>query len=642
MTIYKELSCPRDCYDTCRLVFSIENNIIKNIKPSTSFPTNGVTCPKGITDHKHAYSSKRILYPFININKSGTFRRIEWDEALDTIVGMLKELLPSRHSILFMDHSGNRGLITKHASRRLWNYLGVARIDDTICDANGEKALRLLYGSTYGIFPKDIDNLRMAIVWGFNPFASAVHIFHTLLGIRRKGGFITTIDVRYSETAEHSDLFISPRPGTDGVLALGIARYLIENDMIDHSFIDKYVHGFREFSNYVSRYTLDYVERVTSVPKDIIIRLAEEMYHRRPNIGIFIGYGVQRRVGGGDIVRAIASIPPLLGIHRGFFYGNRDGLPIDFDYIEGRYLGTPSRVISNQKIGRYLHEGEFNFIYIHLSNPVATLPNASKVLEGLKRKDVFVVVHDTHWSDTAKIADIVLPAPTYLEKLDVVYSYWHNIICINHPVIESLGESFGEYQVMCEISRRLGIENDVCLPIDILLERTLGSKIYKELINNKCVELEPWRKDEYRTPTGKIELYSTLAEKEGLSPLPIVPEGEVLGGNEFLLISSATREYLHTQFEDVYGEIKPIVYINSDDAKMLNINDNDRIELYNSYGSATLLAKISSRVPRKVLWIVRGAKTLDGSRINVLVRDDVDYLGKGSVINSTIVKIRKI
>lgn len=541
-----------------------------------------------------------------------------------------------------MDHAGNRGLITRHASRRLWNYLGVSRIDDSICDVNGAKALRLLYGSTYGIFPREMDSLRMVVVWGFNPFASAIHIFHKLLDIKKKGGFIVTIDVRYSETAEYSDLFIMPRPGSDGVLALGIARYLIENNMIDHSFINRYVYGFEEFSHYVSKYTLDYVERITSVPKYVITELAEEMYRRRPDVAIFIGYGVQRRIGGGDIVRAIASIPPLLGIHRGFFYSNTDGLPIDFDYIEGKYLGVPSRVISNQKVGEKLYEGEFRFVYIHLSNPVATLPNALKVLEGLKRRDVFVVVHDTHWSDTARIADIVLPAPTYLEKLDVVYSYWHNIVCINHPVIEPLGESLGEYHVMCEISKKLGIESDVCPSIDILLEKALGFETYKELMDNGCIELRPRPRDEYRTPTGRVELYSTIAEKEGLNPLPAVPIGEILRDDEFLLISSAIREYLHTQFEDVYGEIRPIVHINPEDARMLGIDNGDRIELYNSYGKAVLIAKISSKVPRRILWIPRGAKTLDGFRINIIVRDDIEPIGRGSVINSTIVKIRKV
>ncbi len=167
---------------------------------------NGITGPKGIADHKHTHSSKKILYPLliINVDKGGIFKRIEWEEALDIIVGKLKELLSNRHSILFMNHTGSRELITRHAFRGLWNYLGVVRIDDSICDVNDAKALKLLYGFTYDIFPREMYSLRMVVIWGFNPFANVIYIFHKLLDIKRKGGFIVTIDVRYSETVGYA------------------------------------------------------------------------------------------------------------------------------------------------------------------------------------------------------------------------------------------------------------------------------------------------------------------------------------------------------------------------------------------------------------------------------------------------------
>ncbi len=169
---------------------------------------NVITGPKGIADHKHTHSSKKILYPLliINVDKGDIFKHTDWEEALDIIVSKLKELLSNRHSILFMDHTSSRGLITRHAFRGLWNYLGVVRIDDSICDANGAKALKLLYGFTYNIFPREIYSLKIVVIRGFNPFANVIYILHKFLDIKRNGEFIVTIDVRYSETVGYDNL----------------------------------------------------------------------------------------------------------------------------------------------------------------------------------------------------------------------------------------------------------------------------------------------------------------------------------------------------------------------------------------------------------------------------------------------------
>jgi len=578
----------------------------------------------------------------INEDKSGIFRRIDWDEALSILASRLIDgLMDSPSKILFYDYAGNRGLITRHASRRLWNYLGAARIDYTICDAAGDKALRLMFGKSYGLFPRDLDKLKMVVLWGFNPYASSPHILNRLLTAKSRGGILVTIDVRFSETARLSDAALIVRPGSDGILALGIANYLISKGMYDKEFVQRYVYGFEDFAEYVSRFSLDFVEKVTGVDRSKIVWLAEELYSRSPDVGFLIGYGLQRRIGGGEIVRAIASIPVLLGIHRGFYYSNTDALPLNFAALEGWDLGKPSRIVSMERLGRMLAEGEFRFVYIHLSNPAATLPNQSKVVEGLRRRDVFVVVHETHWSDTARLANLVLPAPTYVEKYDVVYSYWHNCICLNEPVIEPLGESLGEYQLMCEIARKLRLPADlICKDVDDLLRLALGDELYDRLQSEKCIEIEPPAKDWYPTPSGKIELKLSV-KIDGVPELPTPPISEEEEGT-YVLITSAHRLYTHTQFEDVYGSIPSTIHISPSDAEMLGINEGGLVEIWNEFGKAVMCAHIDPGLPRGVIWAPRGSNTLDGRRINAVMTDDVESLAGGSALNSTKVRLRKV
>ena len=634
------VACARNCYDNCRLIAEVSDGKIVRVKASNDLITRGILCPKAIADPMRIYSRSRVLYPYVRTVKG--FKKVSWDEALSLVTSRLGELLNNPSEILYLEYGGNIGLMTRYFSRRLWHFIKAAVTDYSICDAGGEEALKLMYGSTYGILPKDYSRVKLFIFWGFNPVVSAPHMFNLIKDVRSRGGAsIVTIDIRSSETAKLSDVHVRIKPGSDGVLALGIANYLISEGKIDEEFIKKYVHGFKKFSEHVSKYDLRTVEELTGVPRDEVTDLAEALYESRP-FCILMSYGLQRRVGGGEIVRSIASLPAILGVHRGFYYGNRDGLYLDYKHIQGLHLWSPSRVISMQKVGKYLARGDFKFVYVHLTNPAATLPNSNKVVEGLKRSDVFVVVHDTHWSDTAKLADVVLPAPTFYEKRDVVCGYWHNYIYLNEPVIKPLGYSLSEAEVMGKLAEQLNLSSSVVAdPLKVIRE-AVGDEVFSKLLREGVAEI-PYRPlSEYQTPTGKIELYSTSAAARGLSPLPNPPSGEVLSEGEYLLITSAHPHYMHTQFEDVYGVIPSDVTINDSDARKLGVSDRDVVELYNEFGRVLMRVKVSSDVPQGVLWSPRHAEGVDGKRVSVLMSDDVEEVGEGSVLNSTRVKVRKV
>jgi len=595
-------------------------------------------------ESERVFSKKRVLYPYIATDKySAKFKRTRWDIALNLIVEKLQETLNEYgpEKILILDYAGNRGLLTRYVSQRLWYLLRAARTDYSICDAAGDLGIRLHYGRSYGATIKHMTSAKLLIYWGFNAAVTSIHNFHLALKLRReKKTRIVVIDALKTETARIADFWLGPKFGTDTYLALGIANYIIEHELYDKAFIQKYTTGFEEFRKYISKFTLDYVEVKTGISKYDITRFAEMYVNLKPSV-IFIGYGLQRRIGGGEAVRAICLLPALIGLHRGFYYSNTDGLLINLDYIKGTWLGKPSRIVPQPKVAKYLERGEFKFIYIFLTNPVATYPNAEALRRGLLRKDVFVVVHETHWTDTALCADIVLPAPTWLEKEDFVISYWHNYLGVSKRVLKPLGESKSEIEVIHEIAKGLRLYHDALFedPLDIL-KKCLDEKTYMNLVTRGYTEIPYQKLNAYQTPSGKIEFVSNQANKMKLNVLPTPIDVKPPPRYPFILVSSASLKYTHTQFEDVYGDVPPIILISEEDMIRLGLRDGDEVIVESRYGYVRLIAKRSDKVPKGIVFTFRSCKTLDGKRINVVTSDEINELF-GASLNSTFIRISK-
>jgi len=633
--------CPRDCYDTC-FYEVISDRKLRLVH--TGKPTIKLSCPRAEKDFDRVFSPERVLYPYVAVDKRrGLRRRVSWSYAIRLITNKLRETLRDygAESVLFLDYAGNRGIFTRYMTQRLWYLLNVARIDYTLCDGAGERALKLHYGSTYGALPNHMEGSKLLVYWGFNAAITSPHNFFYASKLRKwRGTKIVAVDVLKTETVRYSDMWLRPRYGTDIYLALGVANYIIQNELYDEDFIERYTYGFEKFRVYVRKYDIDLVSRKTGIPREKIVEFAETYAEKKPSI-IFIGYGLQRRIGGGETVRAISLLPALVGIHRGFYYGNVDGLMIDLEYLTGSFLGKPSRVIPQSRIGEYIARGEFKFIYIHLTNPAATHPRAELIRRGLLRKDVFVVIHETHWTDTAKLADVILPAPTWLEKKDAVFGYWHNYIGLNEPIIKRMGESKTELEVMWLIAKGLGIKNEFIYEDPMkALSKALDEETYNRLITDHIAEIRYRKLDEYQTRTGKIEFLSTEAIRQGLNPVPKPIDIKPPQKFPFILVSSAHIKYTHTQFEDVYGPIPPILEISEEDMKRIGIEDGDKVVVSSKYGSVILIAKRSDRVPKGIVFAYRSCRTVDGKRLNYITHDETNELG-GATINTTFVNISK-
>ena len=419
--------CHRDCPDTCFVDAVVEDGRIISTRGSTENPiTQGFLCPRGLGDPKRVYSEERILFP--HVKNGDKFRRVTWPEAIELVANRLTSVLENygNESVLLYDYAGNQGCLSRQYSQRLWRALGGTFTDGALCSTSGHAGIGLHYGLTYGLGFEEVLKCRAILFWGNNARVSSPHLWALSLRARKeKGTTLVSIDPRESETSEISDLWVNPRPGSDVALFYGIALYLIEHHKVAGKFIEEWTTGYDKFLEEVKNWTPKRVEKVTNLAWEKVEELCEILVEKPP-VGFMIGLGLNKSSYGAEATRAVSLLPALLGQHRGFHYSDSKGRFVDWGYIDGSKMSSKrSKVVEQVSVGSRLNSGEFKFVFVKGSNPALTLPNQNLVRAGLSREDVFVVVHETHWTETAKLADAVLPAATYLEKSDLNLSDHH-------------------------------------------------------------------------------------------------------------------------------------------------------------------------------------------------------------------------
>jgi anaerobic selenocysteine-containing dehydrogenase len=598
-----------------------------------------------VGDPKRVYSEERILYPHV---KSGTeFRRVSWSEAIELVANRLASVLKNygNKSVLLYDYPGNQGCLSWQYSQRLWRALGGTVTDGALCSTSGHTGIGLHYGLTYGLGFEDVLNCNAIVFWANNAVVSSPHLWALSLRARKeKGAILVSVDPRKSETSENCDLWINPRPGSDVALVYGIAQYLIEHDKVTEKFIKEWTTGYEKFREEAKKWTAKRVEKATNLDWKRVEELSEALI-KKPPVGFMIGLGLNKSSHGAEATRAVSLIPALLGQHRDFHYSDSKGRFIDWDYINGSKMSSKkSRVVEQVSVGSRLSFGEFKFVFIKGSNPALTLPNQNAVRAGLSREDVFVVVHETHWTETVKLADVVLPAATYLEKSDLNFSDHHPYTRLSAKAIEPLGECKHEIWVMQQLAERLGYDEswlfeDPWQALEKAMAEAFENGRFDDLRGGSVLKLRQRPIYEYQTPSGKIELYSSKALEIGASPLPVqlpLNEDECW----FTLLNSSLPSWTHSQFRDVYGPIPEIVWINPVDAGSLGIKNGDDVTLFNELGALTVEAIITDKVSRGALWSPRPLTGKNGVPLNSLASDIPQTLGAGPRLNSIRVKVK--
>ena len=663
--------CPHDCPDTCAMLVELDaSGRAVRVKGDPENPyTHGGLCVKVAHYEKRTYHKDRLLYPMKRAGRKGKgkFERISWDEALETITARLKAITEQNpQSILPYSYAGTMGLLQGGSmDRRFFHRLGASLLDRTICSTAGMFGMRYTVGASVGTNPETVDQAKYILIWGSNIITSNIHLWRYMLKARSRGAKIVTIDPLRTRTGDQSDEHIPIMPGTDGALALGMMHVIIRDGLQDQDYIDRYTIGFDALKRRVEEYPPSRVSEITGVSETTIERITREYATHSPGF-IRVNYGLQRHAGGGMAVRNIFCLPALIGAWRypgggavlstsGFFKYNYAALERP-DLIQGR-----SRTINMSRLGEALTNANppVRAIVVYNTNPGAIAPNQQRVLEGFKRDDLFTVVLEHFQTDSADYADILLPATTQLEHLDIHRAYGHTYAMLNTPAIRPLGESKPNTEIFRLLAKHMGFDDRCFQDSDEDLVRQaltgVSGVTLDELRRKGWVSLRigdaPFAEGNFPTPSGKCEFYSERLKD--LDPLPtyIPPREDRLSNpalaQEFplVLISPPAHHFLNSTFVNLFQEkeLGPTLEIHATDAAARHIADGSSVQIFNNRGSFLARAVVTDRTRSGVVCApsIWWNKLVPGGRnANSTTSEEVTDLGGGATFYDNLVDVR--
>ncbi|MBU8878089.1 molybdopterin oxidoreductase family protein [Bacillus sp. FJAT-29790] len=664
--------CSLDCPDQCGLLLHKEDGKIVKIDGDPNHPvTKGNICNKVRNMTARIYDEKRLQFPMkrIGAKGEGKFERISWKEAIETITTRWKELIQTDgpESILPYSFYGNMGRLSAEGmDRRFFHRLGASQLDRTICQSAGTVGYNYTMGGSLGIDPEDTIHSKLIIFWGVNAVSTNMHQVALAQKARKNGAKIVVIDVHKNQTGRLADWFIPILPGTDTALALGMMHILFAENMVDSAFLEQYTVGREELREHVIQYDPVTVSGITGVPVEDIYKLAR-MYGQTPPSYIRIGNGPQHHDNGGMCIRTISCLPALTGQWLvkggGAIKGNSGYLAINTANLQRPDLlqNKQTRVINMNLLGNALLELDppVKSLYVYSSNPAVVVPEGNKVRKGLEREDLFIVVHDLFLTETAKYADIILPATSSYENTDLYTSYWHHYMQIQQPVIERFGESKSNTDVFRLLARAMGYDEPAFAETD---EEMIASAIdnpknpylagfnYEDLADQQYLKsnIKPLFPGKLSTPSGKIELYSEKMKEDGHPALPtyipLVHDGDF----PFLFIPAPNHNFLNSTFSNNQKhtslEKEPRLHMNLEDASSAGIADGDHVRVWNHRGECELKVSVGESVLPGVvvsqgLWAdTQGTKQL----VNSLSPDRIADMGGGATFFSGRVGVEKI
>ena len=619
------------------MLVTVEDGVATKIQGDPSMPfTDGTLCTKVAHYLERTYSPERLLHPMRRVGKKGEgrFQRISWDEALDEITARLKAIAADNpESILPCSYAGTMGMVQYSSmDRRFFHRLGATVLDRTLCSSAGKYGLKATLGGSVGMDPERFSEAGLILLWGTNPIVSNLHLWSRVQEAKRRGAKVVAIDPYRSLSAEKCTQHIALLPGTDGALALGMIHVLVAEGLLDHDYIARHTLGFDELRRRVQQYTPEWAAKTCGITREEVVQLARDYGNMRP-AAIRLNYGMQRHAGGGIAARTIACLPALVGAWRhaagGIVLSTADFYHFDHAALERPDLlgARRPRVVNHAQLGDALTAAEppVRAIVVYNNNPVAVCPESEKVIAGFSREDLFTVVMDHFLTDTADYADIVLPATTQLEHVDVHKSYGHLYVVANNAAIAPLGEALPNSEVFRRLAARMGFEERCFRDSDEDLCRTALASTHARMngVAWEGVKASGWRRLDvpghfapfaeggFPTPSGKCEFRSAWLDAQGIDPLPFFsPPAEVL--DEALakryplaFVSPPARHFLNSTFANMVRfrefEGEPHLELHPEDAAARGIRDGDRVRVYNDRGACTLKARVNGKPRRGVV-----------------------------------------
>jgi anaerobic selenocysteine-containing dehydrogenase len=623
-------ACPHDCPDTCAMLVTVEDGRATAVAGDPDQPiTAGFLCGKVSNYLDRLYADDRILTPLARTGPkgSGEFEPITWDEAVERIAAGLRGAIDEHgpESILPYSYMGTQGLIQGDTmSARVFNALGASILERTICATAGMRGVGATQGLSPEVDPELWPRARHVIVWGWNPMSTAPHLWKKLLDARKNGAKIVVIDPFRSRTARVADEHVRPLPGTDAALALGMMRAVVDAGLQDEEWCRAHTEGYDGLIERLQDYPVERCAELCGVPADDIARLGVEFAEASPAL-LRLGVGAQRHMGAPIAYRTISCLPALTGAWReaggGCSYIPTATAAAISDYAlkrEDLRTGTP-RTINMSQLGDALTDPGLDppvkAFVCWSSNPAQIAPDQSKVLAGLAREDLFTVVHEQFMTDTARHADIVLPATTQLEHLDVVFSWGHHYVTWNEPAVEPRGEAVPNTEAFRRIAAALGLddpcfsESDEELVAQLLAGDPGGVKL-DELRERGYTKIDlgqgeaPHADGGFGTgEAGKLLLETPYLAAEGADPVPFydppaeVADDELAARFPLALLTPKTHLFLNSTFPNQErqhsAQPQPVVFVHPDDAAARGLEEGARVRVFNDRGEFVLPVEVS-------------------------------------------------
>ncbi|MBA2409470.1 MAG: molybdopterin oxidoreductase family protein [Gammaproteobacteria bacterium] len=697
--------CPHDCPDTCSMLYKVKDGRLVEVRGNPDHPfTHGSLCVKLKDYHDHHYNSERVLYPLKRNGPKGSrqYVRVTWDEALTTIKRRWTEIIDQHgaQAILPYNYLGNEGLLQGlTVGDAFFNKLGATVCEKTFCASGSSTAWLLTVGPTGGVDPESFTESKYIVLWACNSISTNIHHWRIIREAHKRGAKVVVIDTFRSRTAKEADWHLAPRPGTDGALAMAFINVLIEEDLLDHDYIEKYTVGFAELKARARDFTPEHAEKITGVAADEIRTLAREFHHAKVSV-IRLGVALERSAGGGQTIRAVCCIPALTGAWKhvggGLLQMPIWEFPAHWDRVcRPEWIRPGTRVVNTLQLGTAL-TGELPLappiksLMIYNANPMSQAPETDKIAQGLARQDLFTVAAEHFITDTASYADIILPATMAGEHDDMMFSWGHFYWTLNQKAIEPQGECASNTDIFRRLAAMFGFDDEQFTRSDkdmiehyvdwsapqmqgITMETFLKHG-YAHLNNGSPDARTPHKEGNFPTPSGKCEFVASLAENgnfvaptfrqmyeaeqggETIDPLPgYVPPRENALNNPALaqkfplnIVSPKSHGFLNSCYANeakkVNGQGEQFVLINAVDATARGIENGEWVKIFNDRGGFQAQARITDDVNAGIVVATLGywrSRNRGEGSVNCVSSNAFVNMGHAPTYNDNLVEVSR-
>jgi anaerobic selenocysteine-containing dehydrogenase len=662
--------CPFDCPDACGLLVDVEHGRAVKVGGDPGHPySKGSLCPKMTGYDRSVHSPGRLLHPLVRTGRKGegAFRRATWDEALAKVAERFRAVVDEHggEALLPYSYAGSMGIVQRNAGMAFFHALGATRVERTICTPAQDAAWRTVMGTTPGPSPDEAVDSDLVVLWGINAVATNIHFVQRVKEARRRGARVVLVETYRTDTAPVADEVVLVRPGSDGALALAMIHVLDREGLADEPFLARECSGWADLRARARAFGPDQASPVVGLPAADIASLARTLARARAPF-VRMGGGPSRHGNGAMNVRLVIALTAVLGAlgrkGGGCFVSTNASLAFDLSsYVREDLLPRPTRSVTMNGLGRDLAElrdPPVKAMYVWCSNPAAVAPDQNAVLRGLAREDLFLAVHERFMTDTARFADVVLPATSSLEHADLYRSYGQYIVQRVKPAVPPLGEAKPNWEVFRLLSRAMGLGDPLFSlgteeVIDLVLDASRAARPAwwegvdrAALDRGEAVELRRPRPAGWGTPSGKIELVSPGHQEPVPRYVPSHAEREV----DPLPLRLVTAPALHT-LNSTFHERPDLrarnggmsLHLGAAEAARRGLSDGARVVAWNRLGEVAFTLRVDGGVPEGVA-VAPGVYWLEhtpgGRNVNALTSQRLTDDGHGSTFYDNRVDVR--